>query len=231
MSENLASNPILELTPQPVPALEPPPQPAVVELAAVPKPPKRAWRLPAAVAALGVLASGGLGGLLYVNTGQRDAARNQLAATRTQLASTRSELDTTTANLGSTQNALDAAGVRARYVSFYIADSGRTNTSVANFLNECTSTSYSSCRSDAQQILDDLKAFQADRSKLSVPTDLANADTMLKDSLSAAIAAVQEFITGADNGKADQIDDGWNKFEAARLSLAKAETALGAAIK
>ena len=31
MSENLASNPILELTPQPVPALEPPPQPAVVE--------------------------------------------------------------------------------------------------------------------------------------------------------------------------------------------------------
>ena len=64
-----------------------------------------------------------------------------------------------------------------------------------------------------------------------MPTQLAASDTMLKDSLSAAIAAMQEIITGGDDNNLSQVEDGSAKLDAAQLSLAKAGASLGAALK
>ena len=86
-------------------------------------------------------------------------------------------------------------------------------------------------RTAAQQLLTDLQAFQAARNAATVPGTLSNSDGMLGDSISAGIAASQEFITGMDNNDATKITDGLTKLDAGMLAMAKAETALGAAIQ
>jgi hypothetical protein len=54
---------------------------------------------------------------------------------------------------------------------------------------------------------------------------------MLGDALSAAIAGAQEFITGIDNNDRAKVKAGGEKVDAAMLSMAKAESALGTAIR
>ena len=76
-----------------------------------------------------------------------------------------------------------------------------------------------------------MQTFQADRASATVPRSLANSDSMLGDALSAAIAGDQEFITGVDNNDNAKIKEGGSKVDAAMLSIAKAESALGAAIR
>src|SRR5260370_32221480 len=77
-------------------------------------------------------------------------------------------------------------------------------------------------------MLTDMKAFQAARSSAVVPAALANADTLLGDSLSAAMAADQELITGMDTNDDTKIKEGFKKVYAAMLTFAKAESAIAA---
>lgn len=194
------------------------------------------WLVPAAIAAIGVIVGGVLGGvlggLLYLNTGQRDLARKQLAATSANLATTKAELADTSSRLGSARVDAASKAVTATYVATYVADSGRADTAIQTFFTTCTSSAkFSVCRDGAQQSLAALQAFQSDRAALTVPSQLSASDAMLKDSLSAAIAAMQEIITGGDDSSRSQIDDGFAKLDAAQLSLAKAGASVGAALK
>ena len=52
------------------------------------------WVAPVAIGAVGIIASGSLGYLLWSTTGQRDAARHQLASTQVLLTSTQDRLTT-----------------------------------------------------------------------------------------------------------------------------------------
>ena len=87
--------------------------------------------------------------------------------------------------------------------------------------------SYSECRTAAQQMLSDMQAFQSDRKSANVPSAMTSTDSSLGDSLSAAIASDQEFITGMDNDDAAKIKDGFTKLGAAMLNVAKAESSIG----
>ena len=91
--------------------------------------------------------------------------------------------------------------------------------------------SYSTCRTSAQQALQDMQAFQSDRQSATVPASLSASDSQLGDSLSAGIAALQELITGMDSNNVKKVDDGFNKLNDSMLSMAKAESALGAELK
>ena len=217
------------------PAVPPPFEPVLVERMTVETRPvapvavvrkgRRGWLAPVAIGAIGVIAGGVLGSLLYVNTGQRDLARKQLAATSATLAGNRAELAAAQADAA-------ARAVTATYVTTYVIDSGRADTAIQAFYSSCgSSQKYSVCRDGAQQALTALQAFQADRTSIAVPSPLSASDSMLKDSLSAAIAAMQEIITGGDDNNSSQLDDGFNKLSAAQLSLAKAEASLGTALK
>lgn len=175
---------------------------------------RRGWVVAVAAGSVGLIAAGTLGYFLYSTTGQRDAALQEVASTQ--------------ATLTATQQDLAARNVTAAYASMYIADSGRVTIDYQN-LTACTS--FGSCRTAAQSLLTNLQSFQSDRSTAAVPAALANSDGMLRDGLSAAIAAVQELISGMDNGNVKKFKDGWHKLEAAMLSIAKAEAALGAELK
>ncbi len=179
------------------------------------------WAGSAAVGVVGIIATGVLGGFLWSTTGQRDVARHQMADTQATLGSTQHQLS-------AAQTDAAARRVTASYVSLYIADSGRLHIDYQS-LGACSK--YSECRSAAQQLLSDLQAFQSDRASVTVPAALASSDAMLGDGLSAAIAAVQLLITGMDDGDRTKIKDGWNKLDAALLTIAKAETALGNGLK
>src|SRR2546425_5692246 len=76
------------------------------------------WLVPAAIAAVGLIASGGLGYLFYSTNSKLDATRQHLAATQTTLDSTKLEL---------TNLQTDAANKKAvaDYVSMYTVDAGR----------------------------------------------------------------------------------------------------------
>jgi len=113
-------------------------------------------------------------------------------------------------------------------VSLYVTDAARVLTDDES-MNTCKG--YSQCRTAAQQTLNDMQAFQSDRTKATVPAALANSDAMLGDALSAGIAAVQEVIGGMDNNNFAKIKDGWSKLDKSMLSIGKAETALGAGLK
>ena len=190
------------------------------------------WLVPVAIAAIGVIVGGVLGGLLYVNTGQRDVARKQLAATSATLATTKTTLADTSSQLGTARIDAAAKAVSATYVATYVTDNGRADTALQSFFSTCTaSAKFSVCRDGAQQSLVALQSFQSDRAALTVPTQLAASDAMVKDSLSAAIAAMQEIIAGSDDNSTSQVDDGFAKLGAAQLSLAKAGASLGAALK
>jgi hypothetical protein len=63
-----------------------------------------------------------------------------------------------------------------------------------------------------------------------VPAALASADSQIGDALSAGIAAGQELITGMDTDDNAKIKEGFKKLDAAMLSFAKAQAALGSAL-
>lgn len=205
---------------------------ALVELkpaeTAKPKGGRPAWVVPGAIAAVGLIASGALGGLLVQTTNQRDAARHQLATTQAQLSTANTNLASTQDQLTSTQTAASAKAVVAKYMDVYVTDGGRVQMDAQAFY---ACNTYAQCRPIIQQLLTDEQAFQTDRAGLTVPAELASADAMLKDGLSAAIAATHEFISGMDTDNAGQMKEGGAKFDAAMLSIGKAEVALGVAAK
>lgn len=204
------------------PELAPVPLPAPDQLAPVIRTRGRSgWVVPAAVGAAGLIASAALGGILWSTTGQRDAAVQQLKVTRATLSGTQQQLSTATADAATRK-------VTADYVTFYVVDSGRVLTDYEAII---ACNAYSDCRTAAQQALGDMQAFQADRAAATVPPALADANGMLGDGLSAAIAADQELISGMDNNSLPKIKDGGHKFDAAMLAISKAETALGAGLR
>jgi len=181
---------------------------------------RRGWVAPVAIGAVGVIAAASLSYFLVNTTGQRDAARTELASTRVALASTKTQLATAQADAASKK-------ITADYVSLYVVNSGRVQTDYEEIV---ACTAYSVCRTAAQQLLTDLQSFQSARTSASVPGTLSNSDGMLGDSISSGIAGTQEFITGMDTDSTSKITDGLTKVDAAMLAMGKAETALGAAI-
>lgn len=205
------------------PAYEPPPPPQTppwqAQLAAAPaQAPVQArrrprWIVPTAIAVVGIIASGTLGGILYATLGQRDSARHQLASTQ--------------ATLTDTQKQLAARKATDTYMNLYVTHSGAVTT---DYENVVACTTYVTCRTSAQDALTDMKAFQSARSSAVVPSALASADSQLGDALSAGIAAAQELITGMDTNDDAKIKEGFNKLDAAMLSFAKAESAIAATL-
>jgi hypothetical protein len=212
------------------PAYNLPAYPAVAQpeplAAPVPAPAPRArrrlgWLAPVAIALVGLIASGTLGWLFYSTLGQRDGARHELASTQATLASTQHDLATA-------KDAAAAQGAVDTYVTMFVVNNAIVQTDFANF-ERCSS--FGACRTAIQSELTDMQAFQSARASAVVPSALSNADAMIRDALSAGIAADQRVISGMDNGNLNTFKDGWNKLEAAMLSLAKAQTALGANLK
>jgi hypothetical protein len=182
---------------------------------------RRGWVGMVAVSSIGVIAAGTLGYFLYSASGQRDAALHKVT-------STEATLTITAATLTATQQDLVARNTIAAYTSMYVADSGRTR---VDYQKLVACTTFGQCRTAAQGSLVDMQMFQSDRSAATLPPALASSDAMLRDALSAAIAADQELISGLDNSNSNKIKDGFHKFNAAMLSMAKAETVLGAELK
>ncbi|GAC1674908.1 MAG: hypothetical protein PVS3B2_17410 [Candidatus Dormibacteraceae bacterium] len=179
------------------------------------------WVVPAAIAAVGLIASGALGYFLYATIGQRDAASHQLAATQASLTTTKSQLTSAESDAATKK-------VTADYVSLYVANHGAVQTDYQNFV---ACDGYSACRTVAQQLMADLQAFQLARSSANVPPALSSSDAMLGDALSAAIAATQLMISGMDKSDMAKFKDGYTKVDAAMLSVAKAEAALASALR
>ncbi len=179
------------------------------------------WLVPTAIAAVGLIASGALGYFLYTTTQQRDKVQAQLTTTRATLASTQSDLTDARTQAASRK-------VTADYVTMYVADEGKVQTDYAN-IDACDG--YSACRTAAQQLLEDMQQFQSDRKAATVPAALSSTDSSLGDALSAGIAGDQELIAGMDNNDVSKIKDGYNKVVGAMLTIAKAQTALGAELK
>lgn len=198
--------------PPQAPAWEPQTTTATLQVSA-PARKGRGWIVFAAIAAIGLIASGTLGYFLYTTTGQRDAARVQLATTQATLADTNKKLAARTAT--------------DSYVYVFVQHTGRVDTEWG-YVNTCDS--FATCRSAAEDTLAELKAFQSARSSGPVPAALANADSQVGDALSAAIAADQELISALDSNDKTKIDDGFSKLASAMLSLGKAESALSASI-
>ena len=182
---------------------------------------RRQWKGAVAVGVVGIIGAGTLGYFLYATTGQRDAALRYAA-------STQATLTTTQGTLATTQQTLEAGNETAAYTRMVVVDSGRVRTDYQKII---ACSSFGSCRTAAQSALTDMQAFQADRAAAAAPTALASSDGMLRDALSAAIAADREIISGMDSGNVNKFLDGLHKLNAAMLSMAKAEAALGAELK
>jgi len=180
---------------------------------------RHGWVLPVAMGAAALIVSGTLAGFLWSTIGQRDTARHQLAVTRASLTATGDQLAAAHADAATRKVAYD-------YVTFVTVSSGRALT---DYQTMAACSSFGPCRTAAQQTLTDLQAFQTQRAAASVPPALSNADGELRDGLSAAIAALQEVITGADNDDVNKVKDGAHKLDAAFLAIGKAEAALGTA--
>ena len=176
-----------------------------------------AWVLPAAVAAVGLIASGALGYLFYSTNGKLDATRHQLAVTQLKLDGTGQQLAAANADAATKK-------VTADYLKLYIADGGKVTTDYGQVV---ACNNYATCRFAAQQALTDMQQFQSDRKAADVPSELSASDSALGDSLSAGIAAVQELIAGMDGDNSTKVKDGFDKLDAAMLSLDKAEASLG----
>ena len=195
-----------------------PPAPAAVESRQRTRP---RWVVPAAIAAVGLIASGTLGYLFYSTNTKLNATQQRLAATQTTLASTQQQLTSAQADAASKK-------VVADYVSMYTADAGTVRIDYGQVI---ACSDYSSCRTAAQQTLDDMKAFQSDRQAKLVPPALSASDGQLGDSLSAGIAALQELISGMDHGQVAKVKEGFSKLDDSMLSMAKAESALGTELR
>jgi len=213
--------PMVAVPPAYQPPYQPPPPPqrppweaqvlaAPAHAPAVPRGRPR-WIVPTGIAVIGFIVAGTLGGFLYTTIGQRDSARHQVASTQ--------------ATLTDTEKQLAARQTTDAYVKLYVLNSGKVTTEYENVV---ACDSYITCRMSAQDLLADMKAFQAARSGAVVPPALVNADTLLGDSLSAAMAADQELIVGMDTNDDVKIKAGFKKLDAAMLSFAKAESAIAA---
>lgn len=178
---------------------------------------RRGWVLPVAVGAAALIASGTLAGFLVSTIGQRDTARHQYAVTQ-------ATLTTTGEKLTAAQTDAATRKVTSDYVQLVAVANGRVVTDYAT-LEACDG--YSQCRTAAQQALTDLQTFQTQRAAATVPSALANADGELRDGVSAAIAALDEVIAGADNDDAGKLKDGWHKLDAAFITIGKAQALLG----
>lgn len=201
--------------PAEVAPVEPPaaPQPAAVKA----RRPRPKWVVPAAIAAVGLIASGSLGYLFYTTNSKLEATRHQLTVTQLSLDDTSKQLAAADADAATRK-------VTADYVKTYTADAGKVSTDYGEVV---ACNSYATCRFAAQQALTDMQAFQADRQSANVPSTLSASDSALGDSLTASIAALQELISGMDTNNRTKVDDGFNKLDASMLSMAKAESALG----
>jgi hypothetical protein len=220
--EGIVALPVATELPAPeAPVQEPPATEPVSEPAARAGRRRPAWIVPTAIGAVALIVAGTLGFLLYSTIQQRDTLHTQLVSTRSTLASTQDQLTAAQADAKEKK-------VTADYVALYIADEGKVLT---DYENSVGCTGYSECRTDAQQFLNDLQQFQQDRKSASVPFALENQDSALGDAISAAIAGDQEFISGMDNDDTSKAEDGGKKIDAAMLNLAKAEAAMGTAIK
>ena|SRR5438477_8928144 len=175
------------------------------------------WVVPAAIAAVGLIASGTLGYFFYDTSTKLNATRQHLAATQASLEATKLQL---------TGSQEDAAGQKAikEYEALVLADAGKVD---ADYNQVQLCNSYSTCRTWAQQTLGDMQSFQSDRRTLAVPSQFSSIDSQYGDGLSAGIAALNELINGMDTDNVSKIRDGFKKLEGAMLTIAKAETALG----
>ena len=221
----MAANPEVEgivtlPVPDPAAGVTPPVGEAVQEAARARRP-RPAWLIPASIAAIGVIVAGALGFLTYTTTQQRDALHAQLVSTKTTLASTQAQLAAAQADAAKKK-------VTSDYIALYVADEGKVLT---DYETVVACGGYSECRTGAQQLLTDMQSFQSDRKAANVPSNLQDQDSSLGDALSAAIAGDQELISGMDNGDEAKIKDGGDKVDAAVLNLAKAEAAMGTALK
>jgi hypothetical protein len=181
----------------------------------------RGWVGLVGVGLLGLIVASTLGYFLYTTTGQRDAALRQVASTQSALTATQGTLSTT-------QDEVRSRKATAAYMSMYVSDSARTR---VDYQKLAACNTFGGCRTAAQSALSDMQTFQSDRSAAAVPAALANSDGMIRDALSAAIAADEELISGMDNSSNSKFKDGWHKLIAAMLSMAKAETVLGSELK
>ena len=205
------------ITPYEAPAVEVPTPRVDVS----PKRPRPPWLASASVGAVALIASGALGYVAYAASQQRDGLHARLV--------------TTTATLVATQDQLSAAQADARtkkvtadYVAMYVANAGKVETDYSN-LNACST--FSTCRTSSQQLLNDLQRFQTGRGQVTVPGAVAASDASLGDALSAAIAADQEIIDGMDTDSVNKFKDGFHKLDAAMLNVAKAEASLGSELQ
>ncbi|HYT13983.1 MAG TPA: hypothetical protein VEL12_14450 [Candidatus Nitrosopolaris sp.] len=205
--------PAYEQPPPAAPAWQSTPQAPGATWSPAPARKRSRWIFSAAIAVVGLIASGTLGYFLYTTTGQRDAARHQLASTQ--------------ATLADTDKQLAARKATAAYVDMYVQNSGRVTT---DYENVVACNSYVTCRTSAQDALTDLKTFQSARSSSVVPSALTSADSQIGDALSAALAADQELITGMDTDDNAKVKEGFKKLDQAMLSFAKAQAALGSAL-
>lgn len=222
MSINPEVNEIVAL-----PVAEPPVEPSdghlvetVAPQAPAPAPEVRAkrarpsWIPSIAVGAVGLVAAGTLGYMLYGTAQMRDATQRHLAATQ--------------ATLAEAQAIAAKKKLTADYVALYIADSGKVQLDYQDF---AACNNFSTCRTTSQDLLNDLQAFQSARKSATVPSELTSADADLGDALSAAIAADQQIISAMDNDDMNKFVDGEHKLDAAMLNIAKAQVTLGTYLK
>lgn len=179
---------------------------------------QRPWLVPVGIGVVGLIVSGALAALLWSTIGQRDAARHQLAVSQASLGG----------QLHTAQVDLAGRKVAGGYATLVIRGGGRA---VTDYETIVACKAYSDCRSAAQQLLEDLQAFQSDRAGATVPVALQSADAALRDSLSAGIAGQQEFITGLDDNNESKVTDGGKKVDQAMLSIGKAEMVLADGLK
>jgi hypothetical protein len=219
IEEGIVTLPLPEApaTPEPEPVLGPEP----VVLKAKERRAKPPWLKTAVLGAAALVATGTLGYVANTAAQQRNQAYDAFVSTKATLVAT----DTTL-----TQAKQDAATkkVTADYVSMYVADTGRIETDY-QVVSACDS--FGSCRTGSQQLLEDLQKFQSDRSAATVPSGLSASDASMGDALSAAIAADEEIISGMDSDNINKFKDGFQKLDAAMLSVAKAEASLGTGLK
>lgn len=211
---------IPEAAPPELPPAEPVVAP-VVETAPKASKPRPKWLVPAAIAAVGLIASGTLGYLFYSTSAKLTTTQQRLAAMQVTLGSTKEQLSSLQADAASKKTVAD-------YMSMYTVDAGKVRT---DYELVVVCDNYPTCRTAAQQALTDMQSFQQDRQAANVPPSLSESDSQLGDSLSAGIVALQELISGMDNDQVAKIKDGFSKLDDSMLSMAKAEASLGAELK